>query len=572
MPQNFENLPPNWEDIKKDCEHISLACPWTISCKDGTLEFIITSLEWTFNHDFWIRVTVHSEGSPNTPKQFSIDKYHFLLESLSEALIDYVKLPEPHLNFLQLHILGELLDFLFWGNLISKMANAHLAYPDLALDKFSGTDPDQDAEAFVRLIECKINFALGTEPEAAADEHVIYLFRKKALFSSLLRGPAAEWYASTITDAMIWNDVRTLFITRVSDGRKKFRHRMEVEHCIRADGEEIRNFLHRIKKTVDKGWPDDMAGVLVADQAAERTAQARQRRQRYIDYTLKGLRPRYLQRKAQEYLMEHPNATWNDFSTHLINKDVSYQVSTSFLNDEEQNKAQMASLGQELKNLRTELKEHRINALEGNHRPVDPNQKGRQNATRFCGYCRTNGHTPNYCRKKMRDEEIKKLQNEATAEKKVTFTQDYNKKPGPSVVLGTGLDGTMMMRLWYQPHDHLLEEIFGQVIRILTTSDKIDILRKEITRITTMIDTMTTVRDHNISRTKVNLGIGEVTITIHGRLQRHDKIHPSRISVDNPDRIHLIIRCLIVSETKIRTKIHLTKKSSRPPTMGISQT
>ena len=55
------------------------------------------------------------------------------------------------------------------------MANAHLAYPDLALDKFSGTDPDQDAEPFFRLIECKINFALGTEPEAAADEHVIYL-------------------------------------------------------------------------------------------------------------------------------------------------------------------------------------------------------------------------------------------------------------------------------------------------------------------------------------------------------------------------------------------------------------
>ena len=32
----------------------------------------------------------------------------------------------------------------------------------------------------------------------------------------------------------------------------------------------------------------------------------------------------------------------------------------------------------------------------------------------------------------MRDEEIKKMQNEATAEKKVTFTQDYNKRRGPS--------------------------------------------------------------------------------------------------------------------------------------------
>ena len=113
--------------------------------------------------------------------------------------------------------------------------------------------------------------------------------------------------------------------------------------------------------------------------------------------------------------MEHPNETWNDFSTHLINKDVSYQVSTSFLNDEEQNKAQMASLGQELENLRTELKEHRINVLEGNQRTIDPNQKARQNATRFCRYCRTEGHTPSFCRKKIRDEEVKKLQNVATA-------------------------------------------------------------------------------------------------------------------------------------------------------------
>ena len=72
------------------------------------------------------------------------------------------------------------------------MANAHLAYPDLALGNFSGTNPDQDAEAFISLIECKINFVLGTEPEAVELENVIYLFRKKALFSSLLRGPAAE--------------------------------------------------------------------------------------------------------------------------------------------------------------------------------------------------------------------------------------------------------------------------------------------------------------------------------------------------------------------------------------------
>ena len=91
----------------------------------------------------------------------------------------------------------------------------------------------------------------------------------------------------------------------------------------------------------------------------------------------------------------------------------------------------MATLGQEMKNLRSELQEHRVNAVEGSSRTVDPNQKGRQNATRFCNYCRTNGHTPSWCCKKMRDEELKRFQNDRTAEKKVTVTQDYNKKRGP---------------------------------------------------------------------------------------------------------------------------------------------
>ena len=230
------------------------------------------------------------------------------------------------------------------------MANTHLAYPDLAIDKFSGTNPDQDVESFIQLIERKINFAFGDAP-ADAGELINYTFRKKALFSSLLRGPAAEWYGSNITNATTWENVRTNFITRFSDGRNKFRYRMEVEHCVRGDGEEIRNFLHRIKQTVDKGWPDDLNGIEAAHLNAERYDQGRQRRQRYNDYSLKGLRPRYLQRKAQEFLIENPNSTSNNFSTRIIQRDVLFQVSSNFLNDEEQTKAQMATLGQEMRNL-----------------------------------------------------------------------------------------------------------------------------------------------------------------------------------------------------------------------------
>ena len=107
---------------------------------------------------------------------------------------------------------------------------------------------------------------------------------------------------------------------------------------------------NRIKRTVDKESPDDMEKVAPGDHGGARTAQARQRQPRYIDYTMKGLRPRYLQRKA-EYPMENPNATWNALSTRIIERDVSFLVSSNFLDDKEQTKAQMATLGR-MKNLR----------------------------------------------------------------------------------------------------------------------------------------------------------------------------------------------------------------------------
>ena len=78
------------------------------------------------------------------------------------------------------------------------MAENTVSFPDLALDKFSGNDPDQDAKSFLLTVENKINFSLGSRLTDAA-EGARYLFRKNALFSSLLRGPAAEWYADSKT-------------------------------------------------------------------------------------------------------------------------------------------------------------------------------------------------------------------------------------------------------------------------------------------------------------------------------------------------------------------------------------
>ena len=67
----------------------------------------------------------------------------------------------------------------------------------------------------------------------------------------------------------------------------------------------------------------------------------------------------------------------------------------------------MATMGQEMKNLVSDLQEHRVIAVERNRRTVDPNQKRKRNATRICNYCRTNGHTTSWCRMKIREEQLK---------------------------------------------------------------------------------------------------------------------------------------------------------------------
>ena len=140
------------------------------------------------------------------------------------------------------------------------MAQNAVSFPDLALDKFSGNDPDQDVKSFLLTVENKIDFSLGSTPNAA-DDAARYLFRKKALFSSLLRGPAAEWYEGFNVGNPLptWIQVRTAFITRFSDDRDKYRHRITAENCVRGKEELVKNFYHRVKQAVDKGWPIDAA-------------------------------------------------------------------------------------------------------------------------------------------------------------------------------------------------------------------------------------------------------------------------------------------------------------------------
>ena len=233
----------------------------------------------------------------------------------------------------------------------------HLAYPYVASNKFSVTEPDQEAEFFSQFIE-----------------------------------------ATTL-----WNEIKTKCITKFSEGRYRFRHQLEVQHC----------------------WPDDMNGISNAQQNAERATHKRQKKQRYIYYNLRGLKPKYLQLKAQEQLMEYPNATWNEFSSHNNQEEVMIQVFSKFLHDVEQIKTELATKGQEMRNLRIELQEHRVIALEGISRARTPTKKGKHKTVRFWNYCHKIGNTRNCCRKKMPDEEIRKARYEISSTRNHVPTQDH---------------------------------------------------------------------------------------------------------------------------------------------------
>ena len=134
------------------------------------------------------------------------------------------------------------------------MANT-LAYPDLALEKLIGIDSSEDPTAFIRLFEKKISFSLGTRP--AVNEiriQTVHDDRRKILSGSFLRGPVAEWFDS-LEAVLTWDEKKTQFIARFTDGKMQYRFRIAVEYLKRQTDENIKSYIHRIETLVDKGWP-----------------------------------------------------------------------------------------------------------------------------------------------------------------------------------------------------------------------------------------------------------------------------------------------------------------------------
>ena len=116
------------------------------------------------------------------------------------------------------------------------MANT-VAYPDLALQKFIGIDSSEDPTAFIRLLVKKISFSLGSRPATNENNiQTVYDDRMKALFGSVLRGPAAEWFDS-FDGALTLDEVKTQFFP---DWKMQNRFRIEAENLKRQPDENIK--------------------------------------------------------------------------------------------------------------------------------------------------------------------------------------------------------------------------------------------------------------------------------------------------------------------------------------------
>ena len=107
--------------------------------------------------------------------------------------------------------------------------------------------------------------------------------------------------------------------------------------------------------------------------------------------------------------MERLNTTWNDFCNQIIQKDLKLEVSSTFVFHEEQTKSELATFGWEIKKSPIGVEKISRQCRSSSPQTFHPDQQGRQKPARSCKYCHKNGHTQNWCPKKMHDEEVRKV-------------------------------------------------------------------------------------------------------------------------------------------------------------------
>lgn len=305
------------------------------------------------------------------------------------------------------------------------MANNVISYPEMGSEKFTGIDPAEDARAFFSLVAKKATFSLGNRPANNNNNaQDIYDARQRAFFGSLMRGPAAEWFDGQDA-AQTWAELEAAFVDRFTNGIDKYKFQIEAENITRQPDEFIKTYIHRIRTTVDKGWPIPAAG-----QPGHNNGVAR-RQAKYIDNFLRGLTPPSLKQAAYKHMIEHPDTTWDELQTHVINKDISFTVSANRTGQKSgDSSSRLADLENQIKELTSLLKDNKINAITNSaavHAAYDPNSpRDRQNHTRFCKYCKESGHTVQYCE---RLKAMKAAQQRPPPARPETYNDHYRSRP-----------------------------------------------------------------------------------------------------------------------------------------------
>ena len=106
----------------------------------------------------------------------------------------------------------------------------------------------------------------------------MYDQRRRNLFGSILRGPAQDWFDG-LAARKTWDEIKREFLNGFTVDNDKYLKRIDAENLKRQADKNIKSYIYRVVKVVDLGWS---------------SSSENERKQKYIDFFLRGLAPRAL--------------------------------------------------------------------------------------------------------------------------------------------------------------------------------------------------------------------------------------------------------------------------------------
>ncbi len=284
------------------------------------------------------------------------------------------------------------------------MAEGPRFFDGTTIQYFSGDDIAHQSDDFVRYIETRllglqgikptdVGLVAGTPVEVAAyNAYLKYETQLIGHFASFLISGANEWFKEwTVAHPNEnWLATKTAFIIEFNTERNKYYAQTEAKNIAMKPQEHINQFYIRVKKLCNIGWHGKGADVIEL---------------KIREIFLDGL-PQDLRNKAQDRIITQPTILNSELVKVIEQKAVSRAISSrQSLNATAVIEDQLHFVMQELKEMKTTQSQ---NAASQNIHVAayDPNKpRFKQNAHRFCKFCRKSGHTVEYCNEKRRQAE-----------------------------------------------------------------------------------------------------------------------------------------------------------------------